>query len=229
MIKNVFLDVDDTILDFHAAERVALTKTLKHFGYDHGEDILNAYSEINLKYWEKLERGEITRDEVMTGRFNETFRKFGYPENGYEAQLLYENLLCIGHWFMPGAVELLDTLKGRYDLYLVSNGSSVIQSSRLKSAGIIPYFRGIFVSEEIGAEKPSKEFFNRAVKGIEGYRAEESVIIGDSLTSDIMGGINAGMKTIWYNFNGKSLRNGIVPDYTVERLDEIPNLIETIK
>lgn len=225
---SVFLDLDDTILDFKKAEKIAVSKTFRGIGLEPTDAVVERYSEINVGQWEKLELGLITRDEVLSSRFDMLFEELGVDYSGYEAQLTYEKLLEIGHYFMPGAEEMLRTLYGKYDLYIVSNGTASVQYSRLASAGISNMFKGIFISEHMGTQKPSREYFDKCFAAIPDFDRERAIIVGDSLTSDIRGGINAGVRSCWYNPRGKALREDIVPDYTITELSELPGMIEKI-
>lgn len=225
---RLLFDLDDTLLDFHRAERKAIAAVFDSLGIAPDEELLKRYSEINLSCWEKLELGEMTRDEVKTTRFELLFAEKGIHASPAEAQERYETRLARGHYFIPGAPELLETLSGSYDLYLVSNGMSSVQEGRLASADISRYFRDIFISELLGADKPSKEFFERCFERIPGLDRNRTMIIGDSLSSDIRGGINAGIKTCWFNPQQRSPREDIRPDYTVSSLAELPALLENV-
>ena len=156
------------------------------------------------------------------------FSELELERSGIEAQKIYEELLGKGHWFMPGAEKLLETLYGRYELYIVSNGNLSVQDSRIASAGIGRYFNEIFISERIGFDKPRKEFFDACFAQIPDFDPKRAVIVGDSLTSDIRGGINAGIKTCWFNPNGEQAREDIVPDYHISALEELPKLLKKI-
>jgi len=140
----------------------------------------------------------------------------------------YESQLGIGHYFVDGAEALLDALYGKFRLFIASNGAQKVQNSRLDSAGIKKYFDGIFISEEIGYNKPDKRFFDECFAKIPDFDKSEAVIVGDSLTSDILGGKNAGIKTVWYNPNGSPPRADIVPDLEASALSQIPDLLEHI-
>ncbi len=225
---SVLLDLDDTILDFKKAEKIAVSKTFRGIGIEPTDAVVERYSDINVGQWEKLELGIITREEVLSSRFDMLFEELGVAYSGYEAQLTYEKLLEIGHYFMPGAEEMLNTMYEKYDLYIVSNGTASVQYSRLASAGITHMFKGIFISEHMGTQKPSKEYFDKCFAAIPGFDREKAIIVGDSLTSDIRGGINAGVRTCWYNPQGKALREDIVPDYTITEISELPRLMERI-
>ncbi len=228
MIKAVLLDSDDTILDFTLAEHIALKKTLAEVGIEPKDETIALYSEINKRHWEMLERGELTRAEVLTQRFDRLFEALGIDGDSAATQASYEHNLSIGHYFIPGAVELLESLYGKYKLYMVTNGNEKVQVPRLKSADIGHFFEEIFISQRIGFDKPRIEFFDRCFAQMPEYEKDEMIIIGDSLTSDIQGGINAGIHTCWFNPRGKQGREDIVPEFMVKSLDEIPELLESV-
>lgn len=222
----VMMDLDDTIFDFHKAERIAIAETFRRVGIDPKEENLNLYSEFNAQCWRKLETGEFTRIQVLTHRFEMLFEAIGIEGDAFATQKIYETLLKIGHYYIPGAPELLDALYGKYRLFLVSNGTAETQDSRLASANISHYFENIFISQRIGFEKPTKEFFAECEKRIPNYSADRAMIIGDSLTSDIRGGINAGIRTCWFNPGHKAPNAPVVPDFEIDSLADFPALLE---
>ena len=225
MIRNVLFDLDDTLFDFHKAEKIALTKTLVHFGIDPTEETLALYSTINAAHWKRLELGEISREEVKVGRYRELFKTIGVECDPVKATAYYESMLAIGHYFMPGAPELLEELYGKYRLYIVSNGTAKVQEGRIGSSGIAKYMDGIFISQILGANKPDKQFFDICFAEIPDFSLGETVIIGDSLSSDIKGGINAGITTVWFNPKGIENDSDIKPDYTIKELHEVLDLL----
>ena len=227
-MEFLFLDLDDTILDFHKAERLAISRTFRSFGLEPTEQVLERYHVINRLHWERLERGELTRDQVLTGRFQMLFEELGIPAQPQAIAKGYEHNLGLGHYFLPGAEEALDTLRGKYRLFLASNGTASVQHSRLTSAGLYPYFEEVFVSQALGANKPSRAFFDACAARIPGYDPRKALMVGDSLTSDILGGINAGMKTCWVCPRGTQGRPDIVPDYRIEALSQLPELLKTL-
>ena len=227
MVEFLLLDLDDTILDFHKAEHIALSKTLRTLGLEPTEEVLARYSLINKAHWERLERKELTRPQVLLGRFETLFREYGIEVDPAKCASLYEENLSIGHYFLPGAEAALESLSKKYKLYLVSNGTAKVQAGRLKSANISHFFDIIFVSQEVGADKPDITYFDRVFARIEGFQKEKAIIVGDSLTSDIQGGINAGIRTCWVNPKGKSVTN-IVPDYQIESIAQLETLLETL-
>lgn len=229
MIKYIFLDLDDTLLDFHLAEHIAMKATFEYMGVPNDDKTLARYSEINRSCWERLERGEWTRREVLVGRFKLLFAEIGSTADPEITQQAYEDKLCIGHHFLPGAEKLLSDLYGKYKLYITSNGTARVQDSRIASADIAKYFDGIFISQRVGADKPSPIFFERVFSSIDGFDPKEAIIVGDSLTSDIKGGIDAGILTCLYNPKRRDVRDDIIPDYEITSLDELIPLIENIK
>jgi 2-haloacid dehalogenase len=148
--------------------------------------------------------------------------------DGEEVWKAYEKNLFVGHYFIDGAEDLLKTLAPRYDLYLASNGTAAVQKSRLASAGIEKYFKGKFISEEMGANKPSLLYFERCFAAVPGFSPETAVIVGDSLTSDIRGGLNAGIRTLWFNPEGHEPREDIRPHGIFGALSELPALLEKL-
>ena len=228
MIEFLFLDLDDTILDFQKAEHIAIRKTLHHFGLEPENSVLARYTVINVAHWQMLERKELTREEVVVGRFRQLFREYGISVDPVAVARRYEDDLSIGHYFLPGALEAVQKLSQSYKLYLASNGTAKVQAGRLASANIGPYFQEIFVSQEIGANKPDKMYFERCAQRIPGFDPDKSMMVGDSLTSDIQGGINAGMKTVWVNPRHKEHPNHIVPDFEIEFLSQLPELLNTL-
>ena len=207
MIEFLFLDLDDTILDFHKAERIALSKTIREFGVEPTEEILNLYHEINKWHWEQLELGK-TVDAAACAK-------------------VYEKNLSIGHYFLPGAEEAVMNLHKKYRLFLASNGTASVQKGRMTSANLYRFFEKAFVSQEIGHNKPSKAYFDACFAQIPGFDREKAMIVGDSLTSDIRGGINAGIKTVWVNPGHKPCGD-IKPDYEIEALSQLEELLEAL-
>lgn len=227
-LQFLFLDLDDTILDFHKAEYIAIGKTLQSFGLEPTEQVRARYSVINKQHWERLERKELTREEVLVGRFATLFREYGIETDAVQCARRYEDFLSIGHYFLPGAEEALERLSKKYKLYLASNGTAKVQAGRLQSANISHYFEEIFVSQEIGADKPSVEYFQRCFDRIPGFDPAQAMIVGDSLTSDILGGKNAGIATCWVNPKGAPCRADIVPDHVIGSLAELEALLNTL-
>lgn len=225
MVEFLFLDLDDTILDFHKAEKIAITKTIGDFGVTVTDEVLSTYSAINKAHWEMLERGELTREEVLTQRFRVLFEHYGMKVDCVACARNYEKNLAIGHYFLPGAEAAVDALSKKYRLFLASNGTASVQAGRMTSANLYRFFEKVFVSQEIGYNKPSREYFTACFAQIPGFDPRKAMIVGDSLTSDILGGINAGIATCWVNPTGKPGRPDIQPDYEIKALAELPELL----
>ena len=228
MIEFLFIDLDDTILDFHKAERIALAKTIRDFGVEPTEHVLHRYHIINKLHWEMLERGELTRAEVQVGRFRALFEELGVAVDAAAVAAKYSENLAIGHYFMPGAEEAVEALSKKYRLFLASNGTASVQKGRMTSANLYRFFEQVYVSQEIGHNKPSKAYFDACFARIPDFDPARAMIVGDSLTSDIRGGINAGIKTCWVNPAHDPGRPDIRPDYEIEALSQLSALLETL-
>ncbi len=228
MIEFLFLDLDDTILDFHKAEKIAISKTFRELGIEPTEEVLARYSQINQSCWHKLELGEWNREQVLVRRFELLFAEYGIVCDGTKVARAYEKNLSIGHYFLPGTEEAVDALSKKYRLFLASNGTASVQQGRMTSANLYRFFEKVFVSQELGANKPAKEFFERATAQIPGYDPAKAMMVGDSLTSDILGGINAGMKTCWVNPSHAPADPAIQADYEIESLSQLEALLENI-
>lgn len=229
MIRDVFLDIDDTLLDFHRAEAEALRTTLLQMGLDPTEQVLCRYSQINLSQWKLLEEKKITRERLLVRRFELLFEEIGLCADADRTQWIYERELGKRSYFLPGARELLDCLKAEgYRLYLASNGTTVVQEPRIKSAALDRWCQGIFLSEALGCDKPQKAFFDVCFASIPDFCPARAIILGDSLSSDIAGGINAGIKTCWFNSKGQTLKGEIRPDYEIRTLEEFPPLLKQL-
>ena len=228
MLTNIFFDLDNTLLDFDRGEAHALSRAFRQFGIDPTPAVLARYHDINLSQWELLEEGKLTKDQVLTRRFDLLFAELGVGCDSQEVCDLYESFLAEEHDFIPGALELLEALSPRYSLHLATNGASTVQRRRLADAGILPYFQNIFISEEVGFHKPSPAFFLACFAAIPGFDHTSALMVGDSLTSDIRGGRNAGIRTCWFDRLGRPYRPDILPDYTVAALDQLPALLDTL-
>ena len=228
MIKFLLIDLDDTILDFKMAERVALGKTLEQFGLTPTDEVCTRYSAINKAHWEMLERKEITRAQLRPGRFEVLFKEYKMEVDAAQCANTYEGNLAQGSFFLPGAKEALPVLAENYKLYIVSNGNLHVQQGRLRHADILPYFDGCFISEEMGAPKPDPIFFQNCFARIPDFDPSRAMIVGDSLTSDILGGIRAGIATCWVNPKGLPHPENVCPDYEIGALSELPALLASL-
>lgn len=223
----VFLDIDNTVLDFNTAEEKALKRVFLENGLPADDAVIAHFRCINDDCWQRLETGELSRAQVLYGRFERLFREKGIAyADPVSVQDSYEIYLTGRHYFMPGAEDMLKSLYGQYRLFAVSNGNAETQAKRIASAKLQQWFEAFFISEKVGAEKPSKRFFDICFEQIQGIDRSAAVIVGDSLTSDIRGGINAGIPTVWFNYGYAPLPTDIRPDYIIHALAELPPLLD---
>ncbi len=220
-------DVDGTLLDFIAAEKAAMKKLFREFGLGECTDeMISRYSEINKRYWKNLELGLMTKQEILTGRFREFFSREGIksvsPEDFNSA---YQLSLGDTIVFCDNSRELVKALRGRIRQYAVSNGTVAAQTKKLRLSGLDRFLDGVFLSEDIGFEKPADEFFSRVFESIGNVNRDKTLIVGDSLTSDIIGGSRAGIKTCWYNPNGLEGDPQIKADYEITNLSQLSSLL----
>lgn len=230
MIKVVLWDIDGTLLNFEAAEKVAIRQCFASHGLGEcSDEMLKRYSAINRKYWEALERGELTKPEVLVGRFREFFEKEGLAVDAAESvNAEYQERLGDTVVFCDNGFELVQKLKGRVKQVAVTNGTKVAQDKKLAKSELITLLDDVFISDVLGVEKPSVDFFAIVFERLGNYKKEEMLIVGDSLTSDIRGGNNAGIATCWYN--PKKLENtiGVHVDYEISNLWEIEQILDEI-
>lgn len=224
-MKTVLLDIDDTILDFHECAKATIMRSCEDFGIEFTTEMLSYYMEQNAFLWGQYEKGIITREDIFMTRFPLLFKHYGFVVDGLEFENAFQTYFKSQYKFVDGAVETVKYLSEKYDLYVASNSLLETQICRLTNAGLYNYFKKLFVSDDIGYQKPTKEFFEGCFNRISGFDPAETIIIGDSLTSDIKGGYNAGIKTCW--FNPKKIENDTdyKPDYEIARLCEIKNIL----
>lgn len=220
----LLFDVDGTLLDFDKTEEEGIEGLLNHYGVPVTEENKHRYHVLNKRYWEALERGELTREQILSQRFEEYFGTFGVSVDGKETDRLYRQYLNASAVLIEGAVELLEYLKGKYTLYIVTNGIAATQYSRLGKSGLDQYFEGIFISEEANAQKPQPEFFDYCFEKMGRRDVEHMLIIGDSLTSDMRGGNYAGIDTMWFNPHGLKNETDVTLNYMVSSLAEIKQM-----
>lgn len=228
MIRTILWDVDGTLLDFLAAERAAVKTCFRTFGLGEcSDDMVARYSRLNVSYWERLETGELTKPQVLRGRFEEFFASEGIAFDRIDAfNAAYQ--LCLGDTicYMDDSYALIAGLRGRVRQYAVTNGTAAAQEKKLARSGLGTLFDGVFISERVGFEKPSAAYFDRVLAAIGPVDKRETMIVGDSLTSDIRGGNNAGIVTCWYNPGGKPNDRGVRVDHEIRDLHEVEALLD---
>ena len=223
MINTILWDVDGTLLDFDAAEKAAIRALFSEYALGQcTEEMLARYSEINSIWWQRLERKEITRKEVLVGRFKQFFEEYGIDTQiAAEFNEKYQPMLGETIVFRDDSREIIKALKGRIKQYVVSNGTVIAQTKKLERSKLGELMDGIFLSERIGREKPDNAFFVNVFSQIHADDLSTIMIVGDSLTSDIQGGMNAGIKTCWYNPGKKPAPDMYRVDYVISDLHEI--------
>lgn len=222
-IKVILWDIDNTLLDFHAAEAVAIRALFAKHGLGICTDeMLADYGAINRTYWQRLERGELSKPDVLVGRFQEFFGKYGLNTD-CAAAFNDDYQLALGDTirFFPGAWETVTVLKGKYLQCAVTNGTAIAQHRKLKNSGLGEIFNEVFISDEIGFEKPTAAFFDAVWAKIGKFSPDEVLIVGDSLTSDIQGGNNVGIRTCWFNPTGAPLPRNLRVDYDIRCVSEV--------
>ena len=224
--KVILWDIDGTLLNFHIAEKTAIRALFAKFGLGEcTEEMLARYSVINAGYWKQLETGELTKPQVLTGRFETFFREYGL-DTGCVANFNAAYQLALGDTvcFNPGGLEAVKLLKGKVRQYAVTNGTLVAQRKKLAASGLDTLLDGVFISDVIGIEKPNIGFFTAVWEKIGSFAPDEILIIGDSLTSDIKGGNNAGIKTCWFNPDHSPAPEDLRIDYDIAELWEVPGI-----
>jgi 2-haloacid dehalogenase len=222
----LLFDLDDTLLDFHAAETFALPKLFEAHQFSLTPEVRNVYKEINAGLWQALEEGQITREQLMETRFGKTFEHFGKKVDGRALDTEYRSYLEECKVFVEGAFEVIQALAPTYELYITSNGISDTQFKRLELTGLSPYFKQVFVSEHTGYQKPMKQFFDYVFERIPHFNPAKALIIGDSYSADIVGGAGAGIDTCWLNPLHKEATRDIQPTYTIEKLEQLLLILE---
>lgn len=228
MIHTILWDVDGTLLDFHAAEREAIKTLFRRFELGEcSDEMLQKYSAINKAYWERLERGELTKPQILLGRFHDFFALEGIDTSlAPKFNEAYQISLGDTIVYKDNSLEIIKSLRGKVNQYVVSNGTIVAQTKKLRLSGLGELMDGVFLSEEIGVEKPNVEFFNKVFDSISPAYKTEILIVGDSLSSDIRGGNNAGILCCWYNPTGAPPTEDVRVDYEIRDLREIYGILE---
>ena len=223
----LLFDADNTVLDFDKSEEQALGRAFAETGLQFNQTVLEVYRKNNIYQWQLFEQGKLAKSQVLINRFVETFKELNLTLDKVElVSNLYEEYLKLGFFVVPHAVEVLEQLQHTHKLYIVSNGVAEIQNSRMKGSGLEKYFLARFVSEEVGYPKPQKEYFDYCFAHINSFDKSKTLIIGDSLTSDIQGGVNAGIDTCWFNPWGNVNKLKLTPNYELTDLRQIINIVE---
>ena len=202
----VLLDIDNTLLDFDAAERQAVTDMLAEYELPHDEAAYETYHKVNRELWDSLAKGQLNKQKLFQIRFSRFMQAMQLPDNGKGKA--HADLL-------PGALTALEELSEVATLAIVSNGAAAVQESRIAASGIDRYMDGIYISEKVGAAKPSAKLFEHAFRDLGITNKSRVLMVGDDLLADIKGGMNAGVDTCWFNPGNVENKTGITPKFTV--------------
>ena len=224
---DIFLfDADGTLYDFDKAEANALKITCENYGLDYSEDILRLYIEINTRVWESYNNGKISRDELQTLRFENFFQAIGVQYDALEFNNNYLYELGKGAFLIDGALEICEKITScQKRIYIVTNGILATQTSRMNHSPIKDYISDFFVSEFVGSLKPHISYFEYVFSHIPQFEKDKTLLIGDSLSTDIQGGCNAGIDSCWFNESLTENRTDITPTYEIQKLCELLKFI----
>lgn len=221
----LLFDVDDTLLDFVGCEYPAFKQALSNNGIEVSEEDFEVYKLINHELWQHFESGVYSKKEILTLRFDLLFVQIGVF--GDAAQVSHDYLVAMGEHieYEPGAKELLDSIKGEATMVIITNGAELAQRGKIKHTGLDAYFDYIFVSDEAGFHKPQQQFFDMVSAKVDGFDKNKALIIGDGLQSDILGGMNYGIDTVWYNKWKKSMPEEIKPTHIIEDMTKLQEIL----
>ncbi len=223
--KTILFDIDDTLIDFDIDQKTAFKEAVKKIGYVCNDKMYEDYNKINLSMWEELNLGKMTLNEVFVNRFSVFFKKYGIKYDELEFNKILTDMFQKTGTLIKGVKETLDKLVNNYELAVISNGPKDQQYHRLKNADISKYFSKFFISEEIGYNKPDKRFFDIVFKNIDNKEKSKILIVGDSITSDIIGGKQVGVDTCLYNIRNKENKTNIKPEYEIENFEELLQIL----
>ena len=218
---TVLLDIDMTVLDFNAAEASALRDAFGSMLLPIDDEVIARYHVINDALWKDFELGKVTKERLKYLRFARLVEALDIDADAAILQNVYADFLATKGIMLDGAREFLEEAARRYTLYAITNGISYVQKGRFEKADIGGYFKNVFISEDVGCGKPDKRYFDHVLASIDEKDKSMIAVVGDSLTSDIKGGKNCGMKTCFYNFKSRPVPDDIKPDYCVTDLKEI--------
>lgn len=223
MIKAVFIDIDNTLLDFNKCAKLAMRQSFNECNLVFTDEVFPTFKRINDELWKKIELKTLTRKGLHDIRWNLILSELKIDFDGKTLEKRFLENLNYSVVPVDGAEEILAYLSSKYEVYTVSNAPMEQQKKRLKSSGFDRYIKKAFISQEIGFDKPDKRFFEACFLVVNHLKREEVVLIGDSISADIVGGRNYGLKTIWFNFENQ--QDIDIADYTVKSLMEIKNIL----
>jgi YjjG family noncanonical pyrimidine nucleotidase len=221
----LLFDADNTLFDFEAANHNAFAQTCQYCGLTYSEELYEFYESINRPLWHQLDRGEVTKDFLVVERFRRFLSAMKVDRDPAECNRIHLAGLGSSTVLLPHALEVVEQLSQTHKLYIVTNAVASVQRARLSASAISPYITAAFISEEAGAAKPSRAYFDYVMARIDGITAENCLVIGDSLSSDIQGAVNAGLPACWYNLKGEPRPADLPIDYEIRDLRELYEIV----
>ena len=222
----ILFDADNTLLNFDAAESKALAETLVNYGIEPDAEPVQTYRTINEELWRQLEKGQLRREKLMSERFTRFLKAIDAAGDGAEMNRYYlEQLSLHPDLASPEVLDVLRELSEVATLAVVTNGFQKVQSRRLAESGVANFLEDVFVSEKMDAEKPNRKIFDAALRALGVENREHVLMVGDSLTGDVQGGINAGLDTCWFNPHHQENPGKILPTYEISSLEELYPLV----
>ena len=216
---TILWDVDGTLLDFLYSQRYAITNCFQSIGREITEEQIQRYSKINDDYWKRLELGEVTKEQLFTGRFVALFQEYGIENIDVEAFAKeYQETLGSVFSYLDDSLNVCRALQDRVRQYAVTNGATATQRRKLELSGLAAVMNDLFISEEVGAPKPYRAFFDYVMTHIDEKDKSRILIVGDSISSDIKGGVQAGIATCWYRPEGTANESVYRPDFEISDL-----------
>lgn len=223
----IIFDADETLFDFKKSEREALKNTILEFDIEYDKNYhLKVYKEINTAIWREFEDGIITQEKLKVERFRRLSNKLNFEFDEVKFAKSYMKYLPYASFLFDDSIKLMQSLSKDYRLIIITNGLKDVQDNRIRKSIISRYLEDIVISEEVGLAKPNPKIFEHALNNINHAEKDKALIVGDSLTSDIQGGINFGIDTCWFNPNKTVNKTRIKPTYEISNLMELKNILE---
>lgn len=223
--QYLLFDADNTLFDFDAANHNAFAQTCAYCGLTYSEELYEYYESFNRPLWQQLDRGEVTKEFLVVERFRRFLAAMNVDADPAECNRIQLAGLGSSTALLPHALEVIERLSHTHQLYIVTNAVASVQRARLASSAIAPYITAAFISEEAGSAKPSKAYFDYVFDHIDGITSDNCLVIGDSLSSDIQGAINAGLPACWYNLKNDPRPADMAIDYEIHDLRELYEIV----
>ncbi len=234
MIRVVLVDVDNTLLDFDGYVKYAMKTGFEQFGLKVYEDwMYDEFCAINHEFWRAYEKGEVTYEDILNNRWNSVFERLGIEGDGVAFEKFFKGTLFNNAILINGSIDALKYLSGKYVVCTATNGPFAQQKNRLKISGINEFTTLDFISEEMGEQKPKREFFDIAKQRLDEYFAqigedsvkfEEMIMIGDSVSSDMNGAKNVGIKTCYFD-KSETNKKCAEADMSISGWKEVKNVL----